>query len=31
MAERTLGHMARGGMFDHLGGGFCRYSPTACG
>jgi uncharacterized protein YyaL (SSP411 family) len=26
MAERTLDHMAQGGMFDHLGGGFCRYS-----
>lgn len=26
MAEATLSHMARGGMFDHLGGGFCRYS-----
>ncbi len=26
MVESTLGHMARGGMFDHLGGGFCRYS-----
>lgn len=26
MAESTLSHMARGGMFDHLGGGFCRYS-----
>ena len=26
MAERTLHHMAQGGMFDHLGGGFCRYS-----
>lgn len=26
MAERTLTHMAQGGMFDHLGGGFCRYS-----
>jgi uncharacterized protein YyaL (SSP411 family) len=26
MAEETLSHMARGGMFDHLGGGFCRYS-----
>ena len=26
MAESTLSHMARGGMFDPLGGGFCRYS-----
>ena len=26
MTERTLTHMAQGGMFDHLGGGFCRYS-----
>jgi uncharacterized protein YyaL (SSP411 family) len=26
MAESTLSHMARGGMFDHVGGGFCRYS-----
>ncbi len=26
MAERTLGQMARGGIYDHLGGGFHRYS-----
>jgi hypothetical protein len=26
MAERTLQAMADGGMFDHLGGGFSRYS-----
>lgn len=26
MAERTLLQMYRGGMFDHIGGGFCRYS-----
>ena len=26
MAEATLEHMYRGGMFDHIGGGFCRYS-----
>ncbi len=26
IAENTLLHMFRGGMFDHLGGGFCRYS-----
>ena len=26
MAERTLDAMAEGGMFDHLGGGFARYS-----
>ncbi len=26
MTEETLSHMARGGMFDHFGGGFCRYS-----
>ena len=25
-AERTLQQMARGGIFDHLGGGFARYS-----
>ncbi|MGE3808532.1 MAG: thioredoxin domain-containing protein [Gemmataceae bacterium] len=24
--ERTLDHMARGGIYDHLGGGFHRYS-----
>jgi len=26
MAERTLEHMYRGGIFDHIGGGFSRYS-----
>ncbi|HCB65712.1 MAG TPA: hypothetical protein DEP43_07105 [Ruminococcaceae bacterium] len=26
MAESTLMHMFRGGLFDHLGGGFCRYA-----
>lgn len=26
MAEGTLSAMARGGIFDHIGGGFCRYS-----
>ena len=26
MARKTLNHMARGGLFDHLGGGFFRYS-----
>ena len=26
LAEGTLRAMARGGMFDHIGGGFCRYS-----
>lgn len=26
MAEKTLQQMARGGMFDHIGGGFHRYS-----
>lgn len=26
MAEKTLLCMYRGGMFDHIGGGFCRYS-----
>jgi hypothetical protein len=26
MAERTLDAMAAGGLFDHLGGGFARYS-----
>jgi len=29
MAERTLDAMADGGMFDHLGGGFARYSVDA--
>ena len=26
MAESTLEHMFRGGLHDHIGGGFCRYS-----
>jgi uncharacterized protein YyaL (SSP411 family) len=26
MVERTLEGMFRGGIFDHVGGGFCRYS-----
>ena len=26
MVERTLTQMVRGGLFDHIGGGFCRYS-----
>ncbi|HBI64274.1 MAG TPA: hypothetical protein DDX51_04055, partial [Clostridiales bacterium] len=26
MAEQTLEHMYRGGIFDHVGGGFSRYS-----
>ena len=26
MAEKTLEAMYRGGIFDHIGGGFCRYS-----
>ncbi|NLL45275.1 MAG: thioredoxin domain-containing protein [Clostridiales bacterium] len=26
MAEETLEHMYRGGIFDHIGGGFSRYS-----
>jgi len=26
MVEKTLDHMARGGIYDHLGGGFHRYS-----
>jgi uncharacterized protein len=29
MTERTLGGMARGGMYDQLGGGFARYSTDA--
>src|SRR5262249_29202706 len=29
IVESTLDHMARGGMFDHLGGGFHRYSTDA--
>lgn len=26
MVEKTLRQMYRGGIFDHIGGGFCRYS-----
>lgn len=26
MVESTLEHLYRGGIFDHIGGGFCRYS-----
>ena len=29
MAEHTLMQMFRGGMFDHIGSGFCRYSTDA--
>ena len=29
MVDRTLAAMARGGIYDHLGGGFCRYSVDA--
>jgi uncharacterized protein YyaL (SSP411 family) len=29
MATFTLEKMARGGIYDHLGGGFCRYSVDA--
>src|SRR4029077_15574266 len=29
MAVQTLEKMARGGMYDHLGGGFHRYSTDA--
>ncbi|MCC6143485.1 MAG: thioredoxin domain-containing protein [Candidatus Hydrogenedentes bacterium] len=29
MATNTLDHMARGGIYDHLGGGFARYSVDA--
>jgi uncharacterized protein len=29
MVEQTLSHMARGGIYDHLGGGFHRYSTDA--
>jgi uncharacterized protein YyaL (SSP411 family) len=29
MAERTLDRMALGGMYDHVGGGFARYSVDA--
>ncbi|GIW86920.1 MAG: thioredoxin domain-containing protein [Isosphaeraceae bacterium] len=29
MVRTTLDHMARGGIYDHLGGGFARYSTDA--
>lgn len=29
MAERTLTQMYRGGLFDHIGYGFCRYSTDS--
>jgi hypothetical protein len=29
MATTSLEHMAEGGLYDHLGGGFCRYSTDA--
>ena len=29
MAARTLDAMAEGGIYDHLGGGFCRYATDA--
>lgn len=29
MAEKTLTQMYRGGMFDHIGFGFCRYSTDS--
>ena len=29
MVRHTLGKMARGGIYDHLGGGFARYSTDA--
>ncbi len=29
MVEKTLLQMYRGGMYDHIGGGFCRYSTDA--
>ncbi len=29
MVRKTLDHMARGGIYDHLGGGFARYSTDA--
>ncbi len=29
MAEKTLLQMYRGGLFDHIGGGFCRYSTDS--
>lgn len=30
MVEKTLLQMYRGGMFDHIGGGFSRYSTDRC-
>ena len=30
MAENTLLQMYRGGLFDHIGGGFCRYATDRC-
>ena len=30
MAETTLGQMYRGGLFDHIGYGFSRYSTDRC-
>jgi uncharacterized protein YyaL (SSP411 family) len=30
MATLTLTRMADGGLFDHVGGGFCRYSVDQC-
>jgi uncharacterized protein YyaL (SSP411 family) len=30
MASKTLLSMAAGGIFDHIGGGFCRYSTDVC-
>lgn len=29
IAEKTLRQMYRGGLFDHIGGGFCRYSTDS--
>jgi uncharacterized protein YyaL (SSP411 family) len=29
MVEKTLSCMEKGGIFDHVGGGFCRYSTDA--
>jgi uncharacterized protein len=29
MVQKTLDHMAAGGIYDHLGGGFARYSTDA--
>lgn len=30
MAEATLEHLYRGGIFDHIGGGFARYATDKC-